>query len=429
MMFPRSRRQSRHSSGSSAYLCAALLLVLHQQLLAEKHSNVAPKPIATIPVTPLGFHPPGEIYLLSRLASTSLDFADDTHLLFTFHESRLMSREPDPSHDDQNIRAVVLDTATGHAEATADWRMHDRARYLLPAGNGTFLVRQGNTLSKTDCSLKLHPFLNFDERLLDFSISPDQQLLITESDLERHSPEAHKRLVEEAIRNGESLPDEDVQVGMIRLEDKAVVATARSENPVKLSATSDGYILHEQVDAQQHEQPRPSRDADRTGGDAWRIFFVPFSGEKRTIATLQSTCPPTEDLISEQTLLITNCGNRSADRLGRAVTLNGKELWNGVWDARLAWPTFSRSSGGSVFAICWLRVSHPVDSFDPINDSDVEAQIVQVLSTTTGHLLLSTFASPIFSGGQNFALSPDGKRLAVLNNRNIEIYEVPADTP
>jgi hypothetical protein len=51
-------------------------------------------------------------------------------------EERLMHREPEAFHDDQNIRAVVLDIATGKTDATAVWRMHDRLRYLLPAGDG-----------------------------------------------------------------------------------------------------------------------------------------------------------------------------------------------------------------------------------------------------------------------------------------------------
>ena len=163
--------------------------------------------------------------------------------------------------------------------------------------------------------------------------------------------------------------------------------------------------------------------------DAWQIDYIPFAGEKKRILDLHSACMPSEEFLNEGTLLITSCTGKSADRHGRAITLSGKQLWTGTWDARLVWPTFYRSVAGDTFAMEWIRVSHPVDSFDPLSDSDVEAQLVQVLSTATGHLLMTTFASPVISAGQNFALSPDGKRFAVLNNGNIEVYEVPADTP
>ena len=148
-------------------------------------------------------------------------------------------------------------------------------------------------------------------------------------------------------------------------------------------------------------------------GDAWRVSFISFTGEKRKIIDVHSVCPPAEEFLTEKTLLLTTCTSHSADRLGRAVNLDGKEIWTGVWDARLVDPNFYLSSGGTTFAIEWLRISHPLDSFDPVNDSDVEAQVVQVLSTATGHLLMTLPASPIFSGGQNFALSADGKRFAV----------------
>ena len=77
--------------------------------------------------------------------------------------------------------------------------MHDRLRYLLPAGDGTFLVRQGNEIEKTDRTLALHPYLKFTERLLSVELSPDRQMLVAQADLERHSEEAHKRMVEQAL--------------------------------------------------------------------------------------------------------------------------------------------------------------------------------------------------------------------------------------
>ena len=409
------RAPARRSPGTHLLVCMFLASLAGQIAHAAKRTDAQPKPVATIAAAPLGFRPPGEIYLLGRLSSTTLDFVDNSHLLFTFHESRLMQREREVFHDDQNIRAIVLNIASGKTEATADWRMHDRLRYLLPTGDGTFLVRQGSQIQRTDRSLALHPYLKFDERLLSVELSPDRQLLVAQSDLERHSAEAHKRLVEEALLAGESLPDEDVGIRMIRLNDRSVVASAKTDNPIKLAVASSGYIMH--------EPQKGGRQAD-----AWQIDYIPFSGEKKRLLDLHSACRPSEEFLNEDTLLITSCTSKSADRQGRAVTLAGKELWSGVWDARLVWPTFYRSVSGSTFALEWIRVTHPVDSFDPINDSDVEAQVVQVLSTTTGHLLLTTIASPVISAGQNFALSPDGTRFAVLNHDNIEVYDVPADT-
>jgi hypothetical protein len=55
--------------------------------------------------------------MLSGRAFSSLDFIDAHHLLFTFHQPRLMRREPNPDRfeDDQMIQAVVLDLPGGQS--------------------------------------------------------------------------------------------------------------------------------------------------------------------------------------------------------------------------------------------------------------------------------------------------------------------------
>ncbi len=376
---------------------------------APRNANL-PHPVKTFPVAPLGYRPTGSLYLLARLSSMSLDYVDDEHLLFTFHQFRLMNREPEPGHDDQNIRAVVIDVPSGKTTATAEWRMHDRRQYLFPLGGGAFLVRQGSEFSRVREDLQLHPYLRFKQRLLSVQLSPDGQLLTVQADLERHSEEKHKRLVEEAVANGESLPDEDVAIQMIQLDHRNIVASARSESPIRLAASSAGYLDHEQLGARQ-----------------WKVNLHLFDQSVKPLHEVVSTCPPTEDFIQAETIMITTCSPRSADRYVQAFDTMGKELWTGQWDARYMWPTFGTAFKGQNFAISWLRISHPVDALDPLNDDDIQGQVVQVLSAATGHLLLAVNATPVISAGQNFALSADGSHLAVLNDGSIEIYDVPPD--
>ena len=380
------------------------------------HPNSGAHPFATIPAGPLGYHPIGSVYTLLRLSSSSLDFIDSTHLLFTFHVSRLLSRETEQGHDDQSIRAMVLEVPSGKVDATAEWRMHDRRRYLFALGNGQFLVREGVDIQRMDQDLVLHPYLHFQHHLQNVQISPDGQLLTVQSDMERHSEEKHRKLVEEAIADGENLPDEDVDIQMVRLDHRRVAAEAKSDNPLRLAVTTTGYIKHEQLPA-----------------DEWKIHFHPFEGVEKTVITVHSTCTPTEDFIRADLLLLDVCSSKSADRYVSAVDLAGRELWKGEWDARFIEPNLGLSpqgvSGeGENFAISWIVANHPVDAAFSLSDGDVQGQAVQVLNAATGHLLLSVNASPVASAGQNFALSADGTRLAVLNKGSIELYEVPADT-
>ena len=50
-------------------------------------------PSWTIPVEPLGFSPPGPLYLGQRNSVASLDFIDENRLLFTFRVPGLIHRE------------------------------------------------------------------------------------------------------------------------------------------------------------------------------------------------------------------------------------------------------------------------------------------------------------------------------------------------
>ena len=78
--------------------------------------------------------------------------------------------------------------------------MHDRWRYLWALGGGKFLVRQKNSYSLTDASLKLHPYIEVPTPVLSTEVSPDGRVLVIEHQYERHTPEEHRKLEAEAKR-------------------------------------------------------------------------------------------------------------------------------------------------------------------------------------------------------------------------------------
>ena len=80
-------------------------------------------------------------------------------------------------------------------------------------------------------------------------------------------------------------------------------------------------------------------------------------------------------------------------------------------------------------AISWLAVARPVSAHEPIDDDEVQNQVLSILDAKTGSLRFATLLKPIVSAGGNFALSADGNRLAVLNHGAVEIYDLPAPAP
>jgi len=377
-----------------------------------------PAPEERIQVEPLGYRPPGPLYMLSGKAFSSLDFIDAQHLLFTFHQPRLMRREgrPGRSDTDQIIKAVTLALPDGKVLESAEWRMRDRSRYLWPLGEGNFLIRQGNTYLLTNGSLKLHPFVEVGTNVHETEVSPDGRILVVEHEFERHTPEQHEKLEAQAVQYGEPPPSEDTQITLMKMDSREVLAALRTEMPIHLPITSTGYV-------------GVAQDKDAKDQDQYVIRFSPFKGESVVLGKVASTCTPHENFLNRNALMIESCGPKSQDVFLDAWTTDGKKLWNGHRDGHLVWPTFAYARTGDRFAVSLLHVNHLIDLADSLNDEDVREQVVQVFDTATGTLLMSTAASPVLTAGQNFALSDDGQRLAVLHDGAIEIYKVPPVPP
>jgi hypothetical protein len=61
----------------------------------------------------------------------------------------------------------------------------------------------------------------------------------------------------------------------------------------------------------------------------------------------------------------------------------------------------------------------------PLDPDNVKGQLVRVLNAADGRVALETLANPVLDGGGNVALSPSGRRAAVLNGGAIQIFELP----
>lgn len=365
----------------------------------------------SIPVGPLGYRPAGPIYLLSSLTLSTLDFIDDDHILFTFHHPQLLRRLPgDPQgEEDQIIQAVTIGLPSGKAQASALWRMHDRYQYLWPLGQGKFLIRERNTFSVTDSSLQLRRFIVSPSQVVATELSPDGRLLVIESELITHTDKPRPSLQDDS---GETSESRATQLTLFDMNSRSVIASQKIPEPIELPVTGKGYLGVEPEGARQ-----------------FKITYHPFHGDPAELGIVNSTCNPGEKFLNERVFVIESCGPDSPDILLDAWAVDGRKLWRGRRDSHAVWPRFAFSENGSRYAVGLLRISRSLDENTSLSEEDVKEQIVQVIDSDTGSVLLTTTASPIQSAGQNFALSPDGKLLAVLADGDIKIFDVPAATP
>jgi hypothetical protein len=394
----------------------ALVLFLVAGTSQGRERPSAPQPTVRIPIQPLGYRPPGKLYLLARYSSSSLDFLDSTHLLLTFRRPRLIARDQGSDGLDQAIQADVLELPTGKVVAEDQWLMHDRSRYLWRLAGAKVMLRIGSHLFETDNTLHLRPLYKSPTDLEEVELSPDGRLLIVESKLEKHTPEEHERLAKRAALVGDRPPAEDVQIRMLRLDQPKLMLSAHADAAGDLPATVDGFFSQEQVKE-----------------NVWRVRFHPYEKAEPTggdiVTQVESACDPSEKVLNERSILVLSCPPGHDDRFVAAYSLDSHKLWDGRWQSNFTWPAFRVAQNGTSVAISWIAVNHAVSAMASINDDEVQNQVLSVLDSRTGALRLAVLLKPIVSAGGNFALSADGNRLAVLNQGAIEIYDLPVPAP
>lgn len=383
---------------------------------AQKPKVTASQPAAfSIPVEPLGFFPPGAFYQGQRESLVSLDFLDENRLLFTFRAPGLMHRTANSESDERQIRAEVLTLPQGTMETEALWTLHDHDRYLWMLHDGHFLLRDGDTLKEGSASLDLKPLLQFPGPLVWLEIDPSEQYLVTDSEEpgavkakpgQVGSPATAQASVTEDNPPPNSQPDTVLRI--LRRSTGQVMMVSRVRTVVHLPINSDGYL-----------------ETLRGNGRDWVLNLNYFTGGSRILGRLESTCQPPVEFLSKDKALVNVCVGQGGRDLV-ALSTEGHRLWDEPLAPTQVWPLLVRSPDNSRFARETLTVSHAIDAYSPLSFDDVSGQLVEVFDSASGTLALKAPASPVLDAGGNVAISPSGKRVAVLNDGAIQVYELPA---
>jgi hypothetical protein len=149
-----------------------------------------------------------------------------------------------------------------------------------------------------------------------------------------------------------------------------------------------------------------------------------FKGGEKTVGSVDSHCDPTEDFLSENEFLVTTCASDGSETV-LAMTTSGRSLWADQIPSVAIWPEITVAPGGLRVARETLGVTHAVNTYTPLDADDIKGQWVSVYDAATGDLALETPASPPLDAGGNVAISPSGRRVAVLNAGAIQVFELP----
>ncbi len=374
-------------------------------------------PAFTIPVESLGFTAPATLYLGQRWSHASLDFLGENRLLFTFRVPGLIHRD-DGQNDqggERQIRAVLLTLPAGNVVAEALWTLHDRARYLWMLNDGHFLLRDRDLLQQGDAALQLKPLLRFPGPLLWLEMDPEQHYLVTNS----HEPPANAATPGDvatpstaeaniSVDGQYSSAAQDTVVRILRRASGQVMLVSRARFTVHLPINSDGYL-----------------ESLRGTGTQWVLNLNFFTGGSRILGRVDSSCAPTFDFLSQREVLVTTCSQSGAYNLV-AMTTDGRRLWEDNTSDAAVWPLLVVSPDGSRTARESLVANHSITAYSPLDAEDIKGQSVEVIDAADGKVALTTTADPVLDAGGNVAISPSGRRVAVLSSGSIQVFELSA---
>lgn len=332
---------------------------------------------------------------LSGVANVSLNFLDARHVLLTFNPKKLFTRLPDcpPSHDDRLMHVAVLEVPSGKVVKQADWYLHDARRYLWELGPGRILLRRLNRLYEVNADLEEKLVLDSPQELLWVSVTPGGKQIITETS------------VTAASKDSQSKGKVRARITFLDSRSMAVQRVIESQGTINLQATESGFT-----------------DVRNYGG-VWLVRFGPAVRDRVNITRVKARRPPNILYSSANTILVGRCSLSGNDYIVSAFTVTGTHLWKQRWSECRYTPAVAVSEDGSRFAASSLTVlpdSAPASEDRPVEDG--LEQTVQVFDTAGGASVLSVRVAPPVLDGMNYALSPDGGQLAVLQATTLNIY-------
>lgn len=416
------------------WMCALALLF---SVAAVPLFGRGPEPETRIPLDSLGFQAQSPQFLEAGSSMFTLNYVDDHHLLLTFGVHKLMERIPNdpPDDEDRMVEAVLLEAPSGKVLARADWRLHDSGQYLWSLGHGRFLLRSQGKITTfapmanlaSGQSFQQRGFLATDRKIGALLLSPEADLLIVES-VERTPPvpppptplfgPAPKPTPAPLGRPGDQHP---VALSFYRLSipddsgDQVTAILAGVAHAVRfgdVAATAAGHI-----------------GVVDKGRQHWSFDFQPYAGEPKELSAFDSTCRPTPRFVSSSEFVAFGCHGGDLPHVLGGFNMSGEEMWeqNLYGDYVAMSMVYAPSSGR--FAMGRVLGEGSTDLSQAIPGPSFTGQDVMVYQMESGKQLLHIDCSPIARAGQNFALSPDGMKLAVIRKDAIEVYALPPLSP
>jgi hypothetical protein len=155
------------------------------------------------------------------------------------------------------------------------------------------------------------------------------------------------------------------------------------------------------------------------------VAFDPQQGKEVGLAPVESSCPPLLKRVGPGLLVSLNCRGITGKVMLTAYDFVKNELWGESLAQSPVPPTFVMAGEVGRFAMSRINSVQSAEGYG-LGPDDSATQEVRVYQTQTGDMLLKLSCTPVYRTAENFDLSADGRRLAVVRGDAIEVYPLPA---
>jgi hypothetical protein len=374
--------------------------------LAPSETETSAAAAFSIPVKSLGFAAAADRQMYSLDHDVTISYLGPGKLLFTFNPHVLVPRSNAEAALPRLhiVRASLIDLKTMKTERTVDWRIHDAQQYLWTMGRDRVLVHVGGELRLYGSELRLLLKINLGGPLAFVTISPSGAYLAVGVIKERHTEAIHKELAEAEARE----PEEDVELKILDSGFRTVATVMRSSRLVAPVLSDDGEIRVPTI-----------------GKDRWRIVEYDWTGQRRVLKQVESTCRPEASTVAPDLLFLTGCDRLADGKWYAVLRQDGRLLLKGRSPSSEQGQTVGGSLGTGMFAVGITELTKALDPSAAFRASDLKELHIGVYGAQNGKKLIGVNLPDPLPTVQTFALSPDGRQMAVLANHQIVFYELP----
>jgi hypothetical protein len=355
---------------------------------------------------PLGFSSPVDREMYDLGHESTISYLGPNQLLLTFNPHRLVTRTNAELHLPKLhvVRAVVIDLTTMKVVRTVDWRIHDEQQYLWSLGADAVLVHVGADLRIYGPELKLERKFAPGGPLEFARVDPSGSYIAAGIVRERHTEAIHRELAEAEHRE----PEEDVEVKVLDREFHTLVDVTRSSRNVPPVLSRDGEIRIPTI-----------------GKNRWRMVEYTWSGQRRVLKEFDSSCRPEATSLPPNLLFLTGCDRLEDGKWYRLLRPDGTTILKGDSPFSEQGHNAIGAVGCPFYAVGISELDKPLNPASAFHSSDLKNLRIGIYRWENGAKITSLAIPRPLPMTQTYALSPDGRSLAILASENILLYKLP----